>query len=501
MDYEAIARESFSSSFHFQRMFSILCGYTLGEYIRSRRLTLAGAELAAGKDKVIDIALKYGYDSPESFAKAFQKFHGMAPSQARGSRVFYVRDGETVAPVEVKDTADYDFVHWYLYEATANNNHLKAFDFSTPITADTRFDARVETIEQSFVVVVYVTVDGKNVRIGTGSISDIANPKEFYGIYNNVVQKKHYSWSDIDLGTEFSDITVNGQTFVYGEPPAAQYYKNGHVETVAGYYTYTPTALKVGKYSGRNEFYYYTVGNYTLYYRVTFNLPGSGGKYVMYVKAGEMLDEFWAEQYCFEYEVINYWYNSKGGAKLDFATYAVTGNVAFSCKTKGKSGNWDVEMIGTYNGEEIALGTAVINNFLQAGNYRNNRNNIAHDSAKVVMPENMDIVIDGQTYTYGAGSSDNYYTINFSLNCVTVAKNDWEYTYTGEIELFHNDVTVTVKIVDGGSRQIKMNDVAHGTVIDTAFVSEKVNKYLVVEEEKIINKDGEYTVTAIYTGP
>lgn len=86
MDYEAIARESFSSSFHFQRVFSILCGYTLGEYIRSRRLSLAGAELAGGEAKVIDIALKYGYDSPDSFAKAFQKFHGVTPSQARQRR-------------------------------------------------------------------------------------------------------------------------------------------------------------------------------------------------------------------------------------------------------------------------------------------------------------------------------------------------------------------------------------------------------------------------------
>lgn len=85
IDYEAVARESFSSSFHFQRIFSILCGYTLGEYIRSRRLSLAGTELATGKEKVIDIAAKYGYDSPDSFAKAFQRFHGIAPSQARGN--------------------------------------------------------------------------------------------------------------------------------------------------------------------------------------------------------------------------------------------------------------------------------------------------------------------------------------------------------------------------------------------------------------------------------
>ena len=83
IDYEAVARESFSSSYHFQRVFSILCGYTLGEYIRCRRLSLAGAELASTDAKVIDVALKYGYDSPDSFAKAFQKFHGITPSEAR----------------------------------------------------------------------------------------------------------------------------------------------------------------------------------------------------------------------------------------------------------------------------------------------------------------------------------------------------------------------------------------------------------------------------------
>lgn len=85
LDYEDIARMGFSSSFHFQRVFSILCGYTLGEYIRSRRLTLAGTELASTREKVIDVAYKYGYESPESFAKAFQKFHGISPSQARGN--------------------------------------------------------------------------------------------------------------------------------------------------------------------------------------------------------------------------------------------------------------------------------------------------------------------------------------------------------------------------------------------------------------------------------
>ena len=85
MDYDVVAAQSFSSSYHFQRVFSILCGFTVGEYIRSRRLSLAGKELAAGNGKIIDVALKYGYESPDSFAKAFQKFHGILPSQARNN--------------------------------------------------------------------------------------------------------------------------------------------------------------------------------------------------------------------------------------------------------------------------------------------------------------------------------------------------------------------------------------------------------------------------------
>ena len=83
LDYNEIARQSCSTAYHFQRMFGLLCGYTLGEYIRNRRLTLAGGELASGDVKVIDTALKYGYDNPDSFARAFTRFHGITPSQAR----------------------------------------------------------------------------------------------------------------------------------------------------------------------------------------------------------------------------------------------------------------------------------------------------------------------------------------------------------------------------------------------------------------------------------
>lgn len=83
IDYNVVAAQSFSSSYHFQRVFSILCGFTVGEYIRNRRLSLAGEELVKTQIKVIDIALKYGYESPDSFTKAFQKFHGITPSAAK----------------------------------------------------------------------------------------------------------------------------------------------------------------------------------------------------------------------------------------------------------------------------------------------------------------------------------------------------------------------------------------------------------------------------------
>lgn len=83
LDIAAIAAQAACSPFYFQRLFGILYGMPLGEYIRERRLTLAGNELSVTDAKVIDVALKYGYDSPESFTRAFTRFHGVTPSEAK----------------------------------------------------------------------------------------------------------------------------------------------------------------------------------------------------------------------------------------------------------------------------------------------------------------------------------------------------------------------------------------------------------------------------------
>lgn len=86
IDYAEVAKQAYSSSFHFGRVFGLLCGYTLGDYIRMRRLTLAGEELMSTDSKIIDIALKYGYDTPESFSRAFSKFHGFTPTEVRNGK-------------------------------------------------------------------------------------------------------------------------------------------------------------------------------------------------------------------------------------------------------------------------------------------------------------------------------------------------------------------------------------------------------------------------------
>lgn len=83
IEYARIAQIALCSQFHFQRMFSFLIGIPLSEYIRRRRLTLAAFDLQNSNEKIIDLALKYGYNSPDSFSRAFMAMHEVTPSKAR----------------------------------------------------------------------------------------------------------------------------------------------------------------------------------------------------------------------------------------------------------------------------------------------------------------------------------------------------------------------------------------------------------------------------------
>lgn len=82
---EGAAQAAYLSPLYLQRGFKLVTGYSMAEYVRNRRLYLAGLEAIAGREKVIDLAYRYGYDTPESFSKAFSRFHGVSPAQLRQS--------------------------------------------------------------------------------------------------------------------------------------------------------------------------------------------------------------------------------------------------------------------------------------------------------------------------------------------------------------------------------------------------------------------------------
>jgi AraC family transcriptional regulator len=87
IDYSEISKIACCSEYHFKRMFSFLSGIGLSEYIRRRRLTLAALDLKDKSLRIIDVAVKYGYDSADSFSRAFHSMHGILPSEVRNSNI------------------------------------------------------------------------------------------------------------------------------------------------------------------------------------------------------------------------------------------------------------------------------------------------------------------------------------------------------------------------------------------------------------------------------
>ena len=101
------------SPFYFHKAFGILCGYSIAEYIRNRRMALAGEELITSGITIMELAMKYGYDSPDSFTKAFSRFHGYTPLTVRKNKTMI----KTFAPLKLTISLkggyimDYRIVH------------------------------------------------------------------------------------------------------------------------------------------------------------------------------------------------------------------------------------------------------------------------------------------------------------------------------------------------------------------------------------------------------
>ena len=124
-----IAKSVNLSVFHFHRAFSMLTGMSPAEYLRNRRLSQAGADLINKDEKVIDVALKYGYETPESFSKAFTRHHGVSPMQAKkGSPIQFMSRYTVKITIEGGCIMEYKIEKW---EAMDLLVHAKDFSAET----------------------------------------------------------------------------------------------------------------------------------------------------------------------------------------------------------------------------------------------------------------------------------------------------------------------------------------------------------------------------------
>ena len=132
-----VADRVYLSPFFLQKGFSLMTGYGIGEYIRNRRLYRAALDLKETDDKVIDIALRYGYETPESFTKAFSRFHGATPSQVRGGAAI-----NTFLPLMIKlsiqggNQMDYKITPMFPFKVIG---FQKVFDNETAYTEIPKF--------------------------------------------------------------------------------------------------------------------------------------------------------------------------------------------------------------------------------------------------------------------------------------------------------------------------------------------------------------------------
>lgn len=153
ISYDEAARLAYCSTYHYQRMFSFMADMTLSDYIRRRRLTLAALELQRQDSKVIDVALKYGYNSPTAFTRAFLKVHGVTPSEAK--------------------------------EKGASLKHYPPISFSISIRGGVAMDYRIEEREGFRLVGIKETVktiDGYNFKRIPKLWEEVCKDKKFYDI-------------------------------------------------------------------------------------------------------------------------------------------------------------------------------------------------------------------------------------------------------------------------------------------------------------------------------
>lgn len=234
LSYDEIARQGYSSAYHFQWVFGLLCGYTLTEYIRNRRLTLAGAELSGSNAKVIDIALKYGYDNPDSFTRAFTHFHGITPSQARRDSVKL----NSFSRLSIKLSLEGGYMMKYKIAEkqelvlTGYKRHFTGVPHITKEYADQAEDFYTHT-RVNQMLLRSMSVDTTQ-TIDYNVINHVTDDGYDFYIATELTQWYHtHLAEDIALGTEaarFEDIIVPAGTYAIFETEHCKYPTQKHVE-------------------------------------------------------------------------------------------------------------------------------------------------------------------------------------------------------------------------------------------------------------------------------
>lgn len=142
INYKELAKIIGTSSYTLQRIFAFLTGITLTEYIRKRRLSKAGEELLSTNIKIIDLAIKYQYDSPISFSNSFKKMHGISPQTLRKNNLRL----KTFPKIEFKPTTD---IIEELEYRVINLNKQKLYGITTGIIQETNSKAIRDLFDKS----------------------------------------------------------------------------------------------------------------------------------------------------------------------------------------------------------------------------------------------------------------------------------------------------------------------------------------------------------------
>jgi len=223
---EDVAEHIYLSSFHFQRTFNLFTGLTVGEYIRNRRLSLAGHELLSGKGKVIDIAIKFGYETPESFSKAFSRFHGVTPNEAKKTGTILKSFNRLLLKIilEGGNSMDYRIEKKEAFQVVAKTQLFTEETSSTEIPKfwSKYFNAKLnEKVSGMIGICAQPKLNSKEWKYGIGCekkyVKDV--PEEF-----EILEVPAYTWAIFTCVGAMPSAIQNLWKRVYGEwLPAANY--------------------------------------------------------------------------------------------------------------------------------------------------------------------------------------------------------------------------------------------------------------------------------------